>query len=205
MSEENVNNSEQQNNQHSEQQNQQPQGISISKEEYATLQTTLALLQDQNERLQATLQAKENPPPDPTGGKDINQLTNAELVQVITKQVSDQVATPLLNTIMQLAVKEEVRDLGDKYADFKTSDDVRRAVFGIAEKNTSLSLEQAYLIHKGKAPAPAPEKKEETKTPVPPPGEKPGVTGNQVAQNKAMSVREAAEAAFKSLGYTDPS
>ena len=201
MSEEN-NTGEQQGTQTSEQQNQQTTGISISKEEYAQLQTTLALLQDQNERLQATLTAKENPPPDPTGGKDINQLTNAELIQVITKQVSDQVATPLLNTIMQLAVKEEVRDLGDKYDDFKTNDDVRKAVFGIAEENTSLSLEQAYLIYKGKAPAP---KKDPKPAPVPPPGEKPGVNGKQVEQNKAMSVREAAEAAFKSLGYTDPS
>lgn len=175
--------------------------VSISKHEFASLMTEIAMLRTQ-------IEDKANPaepqpkPVNPYEGKDINQLTNAELLDIINRQ-NETNQQAVINAIMQVAIKEEIRDLGDKFSEFKTDQGVREAVFKIAEKNTHLSLEQAYLIHKGAAPAPkpAPASTSTIPTPIPTPASKPGVSTPTVKENKPLSVREAAELAFKSLNY----
>ena len=159
--------------------------------------TQLAMLQNQVEEAAANKQQTQQPPP--YAGKQLNELTNEELMHLVSNQTGQQ-QQQLLQTIMQLAVKEEIRDLGDKYPDFKTDAKIRDEVMNIAEKNTHLSLEQAYLISKAQRPAPQ-QTQQQTTTPQPPPGEKPGVAQTAVQQDKPMTAREAAEAAFKALKY----
>lgn len=168
--------------------------IQISKQEYAQLMTQIAMLQNQ---VEATTKPSEPPPS--YAGKNINQLTNEEMFDLISRQQQES-QSQVVNALMQIAVKEEIRDLGDTYPDFKKDSAVREAVLKIAENNTSLSLEQAYLIHKGKTPPPV-VTPTPTPTPVPTPSSKPGVAAQTVEPTKVMSVREAAMAAMKSLNY----
>lgn len=177
--------------------------VSLNKQEYAALMTELAMLKNQIESVSA---APQTPTPPPSyANKSLNEFTNEELVHMISTQTGQQ-QQQLLNTIMQLAVSNEVRDLGDKHEDFKTSAAVRDEVLNIAEKNSHLSLEQAYFIYKGMNPKVATAQTQtptqtQTQTPTPPPGERPSVASQAVQQDKPMSTREAAEAAFKALKY----
>lgn len=183
-----------------------PEGITLTKEEFAQLNTNLAMMQRELEELRKPKEPETPSTPPSYANKSIDQLNNAELVDLVVNHINQSTVQPLLNTIMQLSIKEEMRDLGDKYEDFKKDDKVREAVYGIAEKNTHLSLEQAYLIHKGKlpTPTPAPVPTPTSAVPTPIPGERPAVAASTVGENKGMSVREAAEAAFKQLKYNDP-
>lgn len=171
--------------------------ITISREEYAQIVTQLAMLQQQQEQVQQQTQTP--PQQDPLQGKHVNQLTNEELLEVINRN-NEQNNQQIINALMQIAVKEEIRDLGDRYEDFRKDVNIRNEVFKIAEKNTHLSLEQAYMIHKGMKPATPPQQQTQTPTP-PPPGERPSVSVGSVQESKPMSIREAAEAAFKTIKY----
>lgn len=168
--------------------------ISLSKQEYAQLVTQLGFLQNQlDEQIRNEQQRDQKPPFD---GRDIDQLTNRELLELISRG-QEQFQQSIINQFMQIAVKEEIRDLGDRYEDFRKDKNLRDEVLKVAEKNTQLSLEQAYLILKGAKPpaAPAPP------TPTPPPSQRTEVAPQAVQGARPMSVREAAEAAAKSLKY----
>lgn len=182
---------------------QQSETLTISKQEYASLVTQLAMLQNRLEEVQESRQAQQTQqPPPPYAGKQLNEMTNEELMHLISTQ-SGQQNQQLLTTLIDLAVKEEIRDLGDKYEDFKKDKSLRDEVLAIAEKSTHLSLEQAYLIHQGQKSKSGMKQQTQpqTTTPTPPPGEKPTVSQQAVQQDKPMSAREAAEAAFKALKY----
>lgn len=179
----------------------QSENLTISKQEYASLVTQLAMLQNRLDEAQEEKQAQQAQQPPTYAGKQLNELTNEELMHLISTQ-SGQQNQQMLSTLVQLAVKEEIRDMGDKYEDFKKDKSLRDEVLAIAEKNTHLSLEQAYLIHQGqKAKSGMKQQMQQTTTPTPSPGEKPGVSQQAVQQDKPMSAREAAEAAFKALKY----
>jgi len=167
--------------------------VSLSKQEYAQLMTQLAFLQNQLEENQ---QAATSTPPNPFEGKDIDQLTNRELLTLIG-QAQEQSQQAVVNHLMNLAVKEEIRDLGDRYEDFKKDSTVRDEVLLIAKQSPHLSLEQAYMIHKGAKPPAAPS----VAPPTPPPSQRSDVTPTAVQESKPMSIREAAEAAMKALKY----
>ena len=180
-----------------------PDVVSLSREEYGQMTAQLAVAQAQIERMMEAQnrQQEPQPPANPMAGKDVNTLTNAELVDMITQHVNQSVAQPLLNTVMQLAIKEELRDVQDRYPDFK---DFKNETYAIAEKNTHLSIEQAFLLAKAGKPAPpppAPPKTEPT-TPPPTPGEKPSMSSNSVQGEVKLTARQAAEAALKTLKYT---
>ena len=180
-------------------------GINLSREEYSQLTAQLAVAQAQLERMQESQnrQQEPTPQPNPLANKDINTMTNAELVELMSSHINQSVAQPLLNTVMQLAIKEEMRDVQERYPDFK---DFKKETYAIAEKNTHLSIEQAFLLAKaGKPATPAPPAKPtvtEDPTPTPPPqGEKPGVQSSSVQGESKMTARQAAEAAMKALKY----
>lgn len=181
----------------------QGENIVLSKQDYISLMTKLAVMEDRLEQSVKPVEKEDQPDPVPYADKTIDQLSNAELLDLMQRQVNDKVVQPLLNTILQLSVKEEIRDLGEKYEDFKKSDETRKAVIKIAENNSNLSLEQAYLIHVGKNPKV--EVKAEDKKPTPPPSNRTEVSTTAVNQTSKMGIKEAAEAAFKSLKYTGDS
>jgi hypothetical protein len=178
-------------------------GITLSREEYSQMTTQLAVAQAQLERILEERQqpAPQQPQQPATPGKDINSMTNAEMFEMITQTVNSQVAQPLLNTIMQLAIKEEVRDVQERYPDFK---DFKKDVYTIAEKNTHMSIEQAYLLAKAtkQGTAPPPAAPPQAPPPPPPPGEKPGVTTGSLEPEAKLTARQAAEQAMKALKYT---
>jgi hypothetical protein len=177
----------------------QVETVQLSREEYGQLTAQLAVAQAQIERMAASLENKPEPQaPNPLAGKDINTMTNSELIDFMSNNVNQQVAQPLLNTIMQLAIKEELRDVAERYPDFK---DFKKETYAIAEKNTHLSIEQAYLLAKAGKPAPAPPTTPVVKA-APPVGDKPQVTASSVAGDSRLTARQAAEAALKSLKYT---
>lgn len=174
-----------------------PDGITLSKAEYGQLMGTIAQLQA---ALDSQAQAPNTPEPqiDPN---EFNQLTNAQMMQLMMDQVNKQVGQPLLNSIMQLAVKEELRECQSNHPDFNTYKD---DVYQEAQKNTHLSLEQAYYIVKarktGTAPPPTPPA---VNPPAAPVGERPGVTPSSTTTNPNLSVKDAAAAALKALQYKD--
>ena len=176
------------------------QNISLSREEYAQLTTQLAVAQSQLERMMEQNNRQPEPTkPNPLDGKDVNQMTNQELLELMTNSVNTQVAQPLLNTLMQLAIKEELRDVQERYPDFK---EFKKDTYAIAEKNTHLSIEQAYLLAKAGKPAPPPPAAPKVETPPPTPSDKPSVSSGTVNAEERMTPRQAAEAAMKALKYS---
>lgn len=171
--------------------------ISLTKAEYGQMMGAIAALQ-------AQLDAKEEPaaPAPSIDPNDLDRMSGAQLANFILSSVQQQVGQPLLNQIMTLAVKEELREVQSAHPDFK---ELKDEVYKEAQANTHLSLEQAYLIVKqrktGVAP-PVPPKVDPpppAAPPAPPVGSKPGITTSSVAPNGGMSIREAAEAALKTL------
>lgn len=171
--------------------------ITLTREEYSNLVTQMAMLQAQVERRQEP-EVKPQVPAGPT--KHFNEMTNEELMQTMVGMLNQQIAQPLLNQITTLALKEEMREVSDKYADFK---DMKSDIYKVAEANTHLSLEQAYLIVKaqkaGTAPPVIPPAPKDPPV-APPAGEKPGVSS--VTPVTKLSTREAAEQAYKALKYS---
>jgi len=171
------------------------QGITLSRQEYGELMGQFMSMQQQLQALQ-TPQTPEPAAP-VVNAEDVDRMTNSQLLETILQQVNSQVGQPLLNSIMTLAVKEELRDTQAKYPDFGTYKD---EVYREAQANSHLSLEQAYLIVKarktGTAPPPAPKP-----APAPPVGAKPGVTMSATTSTTNLSVKDAAAAALKSLQY----
>lgn len=181
--------------------------VTLSRDEYASLTTQLAVAQSQLDQLLANANTDSNQQrqqQNNTQAKNVNEMTNSELLEIINQTVNQQVAQPLMNTIMQLALKEEMREVQDSHPDFK---DLKLDVYKEAEKNTHLSLEQAYLIVKArKAGLPEPK--------MPPANnsapnnnntssEKPTVNVASVQPEPKMSIREAAAAALKTLKYNN--
>jgi len=176
--------------------------IAVTREEYAQLTTQLAITQAQLERFQedqTARNAQHQAPAQPA--KPVDTMTNAELIDMINNHINQNVAQPLMNTIMQLALKEEVREVADKYPDFK---DIKSEVYKVAEKNSQLSIEQAYLMVKGARPVPPKVEVPAAKVPTtpPPPSEKPGVNNQAVTPGVKLSAREAAIKAMESLKYS---
>lgn len=165
-------------------------GITLSRSEYGQLMGTIASLQQKLEAQEPTPQAQPQ-----LASEDVDRMTNSQFQAHMLNLVQSQVGQPLLNSIMTLAVKEELRDTQAKYPDFSTMKD---EVYTEAQANTHLSLEQAYLIVKarktGTAPPVAPKP-----APAAPVGTKPGVTPSTTTPTTNLSTREAALAAFKSL------
>lgn len=175
-------------------------GISLSKEEFADLIGRMSQMQsiiNGYQSQEAKAQEVQNQVP-ALKEDDINNLTNAQLLQLVQMQV----AQPLVQTIMNLTVKEELREVQAKYEDFK---DYKEQVYTLASKNTNLSLEDAYLLAKG-AKVTTTQKQEATKpeTKQPPPqAQKPNTPPTSTVTSKpANSIREAAMAAMKELQIT---
>lgn len=174
-------------------------GITLTRAEYSQLMGQFVAMQNQLQSMQA-------PTPDATpavpvpAAEDLDRMTNSQMMEVILQTVQSQVGQPLLNSIMTLAVKEELRDTQSKYPDFGTYKD---DVYQEAQANSHLSLEQAYLIVKARKtgtapPAPAAPKP----APAAPVGDKPAVTVSSTTPSTNLSVRDAAQAALKSLQMT---
>lgn len=173
-----------------------PEGITLSREEYGQLMGTIAALQQRLEEREDT--GKPGQPSEPAASVDLDQMTNTQLANYLLNAVQTQVGQPLLNSLMTLSVKEELREVKAAHPDFDT---YRDEVYKEAQANTHLSLDQAYLIVKAKktGTTPPPTPKTPADTPKPPVGEKPGVTPTATTPSTNLSIKEAAQAAFKAL------
>lgn len=168
--------------------------ISLTRDEYANMVGALTSMQAKLEGLE---NANRQPDPPAPTTDDIDRLTNTQLLSLVQSQIGQ----PILNAVMQLAVKEELREVQEAHPDFKT---MKEEVYKEAQSNTQLSLEQAYLIVKarktGQAPPPVmPPVASPIVPPTPPPGQKPGITPSSLDNTGGMSIKDAAAAALKTL------
>jgi hypothetical protein len=176
-------------------------GIRISKEEFAQMSAYVgqleAYVRAQQEKEAAASQKQNIPAPE-----DIDKMSNRQLLQYL----QENMAGPILTSVMTLAVKEEMRECQNKYPDFS---DFKADIHRIASENTQLSLEQAYHLAKsGKAPSPKPstqpvtEAQAQPNAPTPPPRvDKHSVPASSTKTDGQMSVREAAQAALAAIKY----
>lgn len=121
-----------------------------------------------------------------------------ELAHMIREDILGDVQElilPVASTVMSIVVAEEVRDCAKRYDDF---DKYRDKVMEIAEKNTKLSIEDAYLIAAGKNKPSSKEQGEKKGTPEQRQvvsGEKPGPGQSQMNKGPALTMRDAVKAA----------
>jgi len=144
-----------------------------------------------------------------TPPRDIDEMSNTQLVQYVF-EVIDQQAAPRLNK-MEVAVEtmrvlREIDKAEGKYKDFWRYGDVIKEV---STANPSLSIEDAYHLAKSRSPrseeeGEKPQKKEPTRTekllnlPARTFGEKPGIATSSTREvNRSESLRSAAERAWE--------
>ena len=181
--------------------------ITMTKEEYAGLIGQMAQMQAFIESVQAANTQDSKPAPAQIDPTDIDRLSNTQMLQMIGQQVTQmiqQANQPVLQAVMTLSVKEEMREVEKEYPDFK---DFKKDVYEIASKNTSISLRDAYLLAKSGKQPPAPQKLENnnpnpTPAPTPTPSERPNLNQASLKASTSMSVADAAREALKELKYT---
>lgn len=178
--------------------------VTLDRTEYNQMLGAIATLQNQLSYLQQGQQAHQQTP-EPTPD-DLNKMKPHEIVQYFQQQQQ-----PLMEAVMFLSVREEIRDVADKYKDFG---EYKQEVLGLASKNTALSIEQAYHIAKSqKAGTKTQEPPAQTQTPPaqtsqkaqePPPASRTSVPAAATqTSEKSLDPRAAAIAAAKELGYKD--
>lgn len=185
--------------------------ITLSRDEYSQMVGNMAQMQAFIEAVQQQASQSQAPTPqaqvDPN---DIDRLSNSQMLGLIGRKVNQLIADstqPVLQAVMTLSVKEEMREVQGEFDDFK---DFKKDVYEIASKNSTLSLRDAYLIAKanksGKAlPNDVKMKLETPTSSAPTPkatsGERPGVGVSSLKTQHTMSVRDAAAEALKELKY----
>ena len=175
-----------------------PDDISLPRAEYNQMLAAIATMQAQ---LGAQQPQPEAPViPEPTS-EELNQMKPTDLLAYVQQQQQ-----PLMQTVMNMAIQMELRDVKDAHSDFSEYSD---QVLQIASSNPSLSLEQAYQLavaSKSKAkptqpatttPQPATPK---TKATQPPPATRNSPPVNTTQESTVMDPRAAAIAAAKELG-----
>lgn len=132
--------------------------------------------------------------------KDLDELSNKELVEYIMKEVN-RAGQQLLTEVQTLKVLREIDKCEAKYEDFW---DYKDLIQEIAIQNPSLSIEQAYKLAKvsSEEKAKAKQEKSEAKEPLsqkllklPPrvaPGEKPGVAPGSTRSSEIKTLKDAA-------------
>lgn len=186
--------------------------VVLSKEEYKELikeitgaKLRVSELEQLEEHVrEATKQAVEAPKRNaPQQRIDLDQLSRAQLAQLIHKNVVEQVTSqlfqPIVETVMTLAVKDEIRDVRSKHSeDF---DDYMADIQKLCEQDPQLTVEKAYKL--AKADGPPKQRKEaadtKTKYPARPYGEKGGVNRETVQKDEKLSIRDSATKAMADL------
>ena len=151
----------------------------------------------QNQSRQVVERAVAPPPQRQVGPADIENMTKTEFAQYISQSVGQ----PILELVMTMAVKEEIRETAAENKDFW---DYKDEVYKLTMSNPQMSVKQAYLVAKSENPGKSSLNKPAAGTPPatsPPParGERPGVARSSVAQPSKMSIKDAANTALKDL------
>lgn len=182
-----------------DQKQQEEETVTLTKEEFNNLMSSIAELKSQvattNQTIQKVAEPDEEEEEEQVSEDELANLSPKQVIDLITQNVAKQVGEPLLQMIMTLAVKDEIRECKSKYSDFdEYKDDIQQ----LAKENPKLTIEQAYKLAKankiGTNPQPGLQKKK-TK----PVGEKGGVPRSVVSENKKLSPREAALKAIHEL------
>jgi hypothetical protein len=172
------------------------QQVSISVEDYQELMAAAAMAQVLMQQQPAKQQ--QQAPQQQIDPNEIDRMSNRQLMGLIEQQV----VGPLMQTIMNMTVKEEMREVQTKYSDFN---DYRQDVLTIAQGNTSLSLEQAYLLAKAGKSSKVPPTPQDSNTPTPkqtpPPAHKTGQPASVTVPSGNLSAADAAKAALAELKY----
>lgn len=127
-----------------------------------------------------------------------------ELAQMIREDVMSDVQElvyPVASTVMSIVVAEEIKEAKSKHTDFDSyKDDIR----SLTEKNSKLTIEDAYLIASGKKakPSVSKEKGDEGKGREPKPvygGEKPGAGSQNMQKGSAQTIKDAVRMASEKV------
>lgn len=178
--------------------------IKMSKAEYDDLMSRISLMQNHLEILKSQPTAKEDEEEEVEqqyANVDLNELSGSELVQYII----DALGAPLMNTVMQLSVKEEIRSCREDHPDFM---DYKNEIMKVASENTNLSIEQAYNIVKGKKANTTVKQIQQDQKPQehkkPPVNHKPtNIAQSSVVKTESMSIKDAVAAALKAVQLED--
>lgn len=163
---------------------------SFTKEDIANLLAENALLRAQVQQPPTPPQPAAPPAPD----KPLNQMNGEELARYLEANTLQ----PINQTLMDLAVRQEIMDVRDKYG--KEFLDLKDEVYNACKANSNLSLEQAFLMVKGAQAV----KGVQTQPPTPPvppapPAHRPGVPPEAVQPKQDMDTRSAVLKAMKDL------
>lgn len=185
--------------------------VTLSKEQYTEMMSAMSSMRQQLSDLSSKVPAPvANDSDDDASDTDIDysKLSPKEAMELITDNVANRVSKPLMQMVMTLVVKEEVRECRDQHKDF---DAYKEDISKLALAKPSLSIKEAYKIVKSDNPEKGQKFLEGLKAkntsdtpttkPKPLPSQRPGVTTSTTAETSKLSVREAAaKAAADILG-----
>lgn len=147
---------------------------------------------------------EEKPPLSP---EDIDGLSNSQLVQLLTGELN-QYMMPVLTRIEKMRVETELRDTRKEHEDFEDYSD---EVYKLTVRDPQLSIEDAYLLAKGRKEKAKPKEGDKEKDkekdkkgklfnlpPRPVFGERPGPSHN-VAKTTPKTLMEATERAYEEV------
>lgn len=150
--------------------------------------------------------------PQPTGPqKDLNDMDNRELVGFIADMINP-VAQDLATRVETVRLLREIDKVCEKYDDFEEYQD---QVLDIGRRNPRLSVEEAYVLAKGRSPK-AKQASSEEGEPNPSkrtliytlpkrvtPGERPGVPTHTTRTTTPVTIESAAERAWEDIHGKD--
>lgn len=195
----------------------QGDGVTLSREEYANIVAANSSLRAQLDMVVQSLQEQMDQAPqgrqqttqtDNIPTNDVDSMSNTQLLGYIQQQM----AAPILQSVMNLAIKEEIRECEKEFEDFPQFKD---SVYKIASANTTISLRDAYLQAKaGKTfvgnkqkvnELPPADKAPNNPPPTAPQGQRPNQTtpGSALLASSALSIKDAAMKALKESQYTE--
>jgi len=140
--------------------------------------------------------------------KDLDDMTNKEIVELVMSEVGNY-GKGILAKVQTLEVLREIDKCENKYSDFW---DFEQDVYKLASANPTLSIEQCYKLAKedtakndvksDKSTTDRQRTKTEKLLNLPSArlaGERPSVSSNSTKAGGILTVKEAAEAAFKEM------
>lgn len=135
--------------------------------------------------------------------ENLDEMSNTQLVQFIASEVG-RGNRQLQTEVQTLKILREIDKCEVKYNDFW---DFEKEIYAVAQKNPTLSMEQAYKLVKGDTPEkkpgdPAPRTQTQKLFNLPsrtPTGEKPSLAPGASEVQKTMTAKEAAEQAWNEM------
>lgn len=84
--------------------------------------------------------------------RQLEQLSNAQLMGLIMQQVEQNIGQPLLIKLEEMRVRDEVKELRKELKELEVPDDIdsmKEVIFKVAARNPNLSIKEAYILAKG--------------------------------------------------------